>query len=187
MTLLFHEAQLVQASLDRLRWPFCFIGGLAVARWGEVRVTNDIDVTLFVGFGNEPHFVDALFAEFPSRFPDSRDFALQNRVALLRTHGGVDLDIGLGGLPYEEEMIARASLAPMAPGVSLKTCSAEDLIVLKAFAERDRDWADVRGIAARQLGHLDWPAIYERLRPLAELKEAPECLLRLQRIQAETG
>jgi hypothetical protein len=35
------------------QWRFCFIGGLAVQKWSEPRVTEDADVTLFTGFGGE--------------------------------------------------------------------------------------------------------------------------------------
>ena len=43
--LLAAAAQL-QAFLLRERWSFCFIGGVAVQRWGEPRFTRDIDLTL---------------------------------------------------------------------------------------------------------------------------------------------
>ncbi|NUQ11539.1 MAG: hypothetical protein HUU26_04300 [Gemmatimonadaceae bacterium] len=62
---------------------------------------------------------------------------------------------------------------------------AEDLVVLKAFAARDRDWVDIAGIAARQGPTLDWDAIFARLQPLVELKEAPEILARLRSVRAE--
>ena len=51
------------------------------------------------------------------------------------------------------------------PGVSLLTCSAEDLIVLKAFADRDQDWLDIEGILFRQKGLLDWDYILTELTP----------------------
>ena len=65
------------------------------------------------------------------------------------------------------------------------TCSAEDLVVLKAFAARGRDWIDVEGIIVRQAGALDWPYIEEHLGPLAALKEAPEILTELAKLRAE--
>lgn len=43
-------------------WRFCFIGGLAVQRWSEPRVTDDVDLTLITGFGTEEPFIDALLA-----------------------------------------------------------------------------------------------------------------------------
>ena len=38
-------------------WRFCFIGGIAVLRWGEPRETVDVDLTLLTGFGDEALFV----------------------------------------------------------------------------------------------------------------------------------
>ena len=40
-------------------WRFCFIGGLAVQKWSEPRVTDDVDLTLFTGLGTEAPFIDA--------------------------------------------------------------------------------------------------------------------------------
>jgi hypothetical protein len=64
----------------------------------------------------------------------------------------------------------------------LTTCSAEDLIVHKAFADRPKDWADVDGVAMRQAGRLNERQIFEELRPLIELKEAPDIEDRLRRV-----
>lgn len=52
----------------------------------------------------------------------------------------------------------------------LLTCSAEDLIVHKAFAGRERDWLDVEGIVIRQGEDLDRDLVLRELAPLAELK-----------------
>jgi hypothetical protein len=67
--------------------------------------------------------------------------------------------------------------------VSLRTCSAEDLIVLEAFAGREKDWLDIEGIVARIRG-LDQALIWDELIPLLELKEAPEAADRLRRVFA---
>jgi hypothetical protein len=71
------------------------------------------------------------------------------------------------------------------PNVSLRTCSAEDLTVPKAFADRPKDWLDIEGILIRQSARLDWPYVRAQLAALAELKEAPEWLDRLERSRAE--
>jgi hypothetical protein len=84
--------------------------------------------------------------------------------------------VALAGLPYEEQLIERSSLYEFEPGCSLRTCSAEDLIVLKLFAFRARDVADVESIVARQQASLDWTYMREQLTPLAELKEQPSIL-----------
>ena len=53
----------LETSLHRRGWKFCFIGGVAVQRWGIPRFTQDIDVTLLAGFGDEDKFMDALLEE----------------------------------------------------------------------------------------------------------------------------
>lgn len=104
---------------------------------------------------------------------------------LLRSVSGVGIDIALGGLPFEESVVTRATRFTFPGDVPLLTCSAEDLVVLKAFAARGRDWIDVEGSIVRQAGVLDWAYIDEHLRPLATLKEAPEILTDLAKRRAE--
>ena len=58
----------------------------------------------------------------------------------------------------------------------------EDLIVLKAFAARDKDWADVDSIIRRQKGKLDVGYIRENLTWLCELKESPEIMIKINRM-----
>jgi hypothetical protein len=160
------------------------IGAVAVQRWGEPRLTIDVDVTVISGFGAEGPYVDALLAGFTPRRPDAREFALANRVVLVRTTQGVPLDVALGAMPFEERAVDRASEYEIAAGVGLTTCSAEDLIVFKAFAGREKDWLDIEGIAVRQRGRLDERLIWTELTPLLELKEAPEAADRLRAVLA---
>ena len=42
-----------QQKLSRGGFRFCFIGGLALQRWGEPRYTQDVDLTLLCPFGEE--------------------------------------------------------------------------------------------------------------------------------------
>ena len=82
-------------------------------------------------------------------------------------------------------MIERATPFPFASDCSLITCSAEDLIVLKAFADRSQDWMDVEGIIMRQGDHLNSSHIFQQLTTLSELKEAPEIVDKLNRLMKE--
>ena len=68
------------------------------------------------------------------------------------------------------------------------TCSAEDLIVLKAFAGRDRDWADIEGILMRRAGQLDEPLVFQELTPLLQLKgETTDASAKWKRLFGKTG
>jgi hypothetical protein len=175
----------VQAVCVEHDWRFCFIGGLAVQRWGEPRETVDVGLTLLTGFADERRYVSVLVDRFEPRIDDAVQFALVNRVVLLRAASGVGLDIALGGLPFEELAVSRASRFTYPPDIPLLTCSAEDLIVLKAFADRPKDWLDIDGILIRQAESLDWPYVRAQLAPLAELKDAPELVDKLDQRRIE--
>jgi hypothetical protein len=181
---LYRTAADVQSVCRENGWQFCFIGGVALQRWGKTRVTEDVDLTVLTGFQQEEHYLRTLLARFPGRIPDALDFALQNRVLLLQSRSGVGIDISLAGLPFEESVVARASDFEFEQGISLHTCSAEDLIVYKAFANRSRDWADIEGVLIRQANKLDWDYIGRQLKPLVELKEEPEIWENLMRHKA---
>ena len=139
MKAVFSAAIDIQTFCQSKQYRFCFIGGLAVARWGEPRFTEDADLTLMTGWGEEAPYIDSLLASFESRIEDAI------------------------------------------------TCSAEDLIVHKAFAGRDQDWADILGILRRQGVALNRELIFAELTPLAELKDDGEVLCRLEKMLERAG
>ncbi|MCC6809091.1 MAG: hypothetical protein IT381_16810 [Deltaproteobacteria bacterium] len=179
---LFTAASEVEAACRAERLTHCFIGGIAVIRWGIPRVTRDLDVSVMAGFGGERAIVTALMRHFAERIAGAAGFAEANRVLLLKTAGGIEIDASLAALPFEEEMFRRASTFAPVAGVSLTTCSAEDLIVMKAFAARPRDWSDVEGVIKRQAG-LDWTYVDAMIPPLAELKPEVDVLGTLARLR----
>jgi hypothetical protein len=179
---LLSAASHVQKFLTRQGCRFCFIGGVAVQRWATPRFTQDIDLTLLTGFGLEEHFVDLLLSELKPRRPDSREFALTHRVLLAQTGGGVEVDVALGALPFEERTVLRATEWQSLKEAVLTTCSAEDLIVHKVFAGRDLDWGDVERVLIRQHGKLNLTQIQSELKPLLDLKGETDALDKLDRM-----
>jgi hypothetical protein len=73
MNPLFVAAAAVHDLCRERGWGFCFIGGLAVLRWGEPRLTRDIDLTIIAGFGAEEPVVDGLLDRFDARIDDARN------------------------------------------------------------------------------------------------------------------
>ena len=187
MTRLARLAAEVQALLDTNGWKNCLIGGLVLQRWGEPRLTKDVDLTVLTGFGGEEAAVDLLLGRFAGRRADVREFALQNRVLLVQSHDGIGIDVALGALPFEERVMARASVFDLLIDCPLRTCSAEDLVVMKAFANRERDWLDLETVLVRQGKRLDWPQIIAELTPLCELNETPEIPGRLKRLRQKVA
>lgn len=184
MNEVFRAAADLQAFCDAQGWRHALIGGLAVLRWGEPRETVDVDLTLITGLRDEDRLVRRLLEQYRPRIPNAAEFAVAQRVVLVENDAGVGLDIALAGMPFEEKLVERATPFTYPPGVDLRTCSAEDLIVLKAFAARPRDWTDVEGVIVRQAEQLDWLYIREQLVQLLELKEEPELWDELEKVRA---
>lgn len=168
-------------------WRACVIGGLAAIRWGRPRTTRDVDISLWTGLGEESPYVDALLGEFEPRISTAREFSLESRVLLINASNGTPLDVALAGVGFEARMLDRATSHIYARGLSLRTASAEDMLVMKAFADRPQDWSDIEGILTRQRGRLNWQQIEQELKPLCEAKEAPEILDRLRRLRDALG
>jgi len=107
---------------------------------------------------------------------------LESRTVLLVSSQEVGIDISLGALPFESRMVERSSIWQLAEASQLRTCSAEDLVILKAFAGRDQDWVDVQSIVGRQGSKLDVNLVLEEAEPLLDLKGAPDDRRRLSKI-----
>jgi hypothetical protein len=105
-------------------------------------------------------------------------------VILIKSERDIPVDIVLAGLPFEEQAVRRATDFSFLESVTLRTCSAEDLIIYKAFADRNRDWADIEGILVRQKSKLDWSHIEKYLLPLSELKEIPHVISKLNDLRS---
>lgn len=102
---IFAAARECQEHCAAQGWQSCIIGGIAVLRWGEPRATQDADLVVFAGLGDEVRFAAGLLAAFSRRVADALQFAVRHRVALLRASNGVALDVALGALPFEERLL----------------------------------------------------------------------------------
>jgi hypothetical protein len=186
--------ELVQAA-NRLQdlwedagFEFCFIGGLAVQHWGEPRQTGDVDASLWTDFGKERPVIDRLLETLSPRIEDAGGFAMLNRVLLVQEPGGVDTDVSLAAFPFERDVIDRAEPVLVHPSEpKIRLCDASDLVILKAFANRPRDWQDIRGVLIRSSTLLDWHRILSETTTLASLKEEPEILDRLNQLRLATS
>jgi len=171
-----------QAFLESRGVNFAFIGGVANLRWGSARFTHDVDLSVFTGFEHETEFIADVLAHFEPRHPDAAKFAQQARVLLISGKGNIPIDIGLAGFPYEEDALGRATYETLSEGVKLRVVSAEDLILMKAFAGRLQDWADIEKVIERQGKTLDRALILRVAEGLAELKDDDRLVPELERL-----
>lgn len=178
----------VLSVLDDASIRACVIGALAVHRWGQPRATSDADFSALASYGEERPVIDALLERFEARRPDADGFALANRVLLLKTRDGVEIDVALAAFPFEIEAIEMASSWEIVPGLPLRTCPAEHLIVYKLVAARTHDLADMESVVRRQGAKLDVERIRRWALEFAELKEDPDLPRPFERIlRAVTG
>lgn len=101
------------------------------------------------------------------------------------SHPQVDLDVSLGALPFEVDLVGRA-VSKRINGVAFRVATAEDVVVMKSLALRPRDIADIEGILDA-VPSLAIERIRRDVRALAELADGPDFLGELDRIVAAQG
>jgi predicted nucleotidyltransferase len=161
--------------------PYVFIGGTAVQFWGEPRFTADLDLTVATPLEDPAGFIQQVVGHFRPRIDDAVSFARRNRIILVRASNDYPLDIALGLPGYEDILMQRAVVMPIAPGSNVRVCSAEDLIIHKAIAGRPQDLRDIEGVIRRQQGGLDLDYVREWLAAFAGLLDNPDVVERFER------
>jgi hypothetical protein len=142
-----------------------------VQRWGEPRATQDVDLTLLAPLGEEQLAIDLLLRRYSGRDAHARDFALAHRVLRL-----TPIDVSLGALPFEAEVLDRASKWRLAPTIELVVCSPEDLLIYKLLAGRPRDLLDIEGVVRLQWRTLDVSRIRSCARDFGDLLDRTDIL-----------
>ena len=135
---------------------YAMIGGFAVAAWGELRATRDVD--FLCGAQDLQHLTSALKASgycFEHRTGDLDD----------PISDVIRIDVGSGESMYRIDVLAGIRWAP--PGllqrsrtvqlelVNLKVAGPEDMIILKLLGGSPLDMEDARGILRIQKQRID--------------------------------
>jgi len=166
------------ADLDRalasLGTPYMLIGGLAAMARGVVRQTDDADATVWAA-GIEPsHLLATMEARgFRARIDDPLGLLGRAQVLLLR-HGptGIDVDLSAAWLPFEAEAMARAERLDVG-GHSMPVVTAEDLVIYKAVAWRERDRSDIERLLRVAGPTVDRERVLRIVGEFAEILEEP--------------
>jgi hypothetical protein len=140
--------QAIQALLEQFNHQGVIIGGIAASLLGTPRFTADIDAVLLIDIDDIPKLLsEAENLGIEPRISDAAEFAHRSRVLLLRhTSSGIEIDLSLGILPFEREMVQRSSLFEIGD-LKIRLPTPEDLIIMKAIARRPKDLTDIQAIA----------------------------------------
>jgi predicted nucleotidyltransferase len=176
----------VDAFLKGLGIPYVVIGGIANAVRGEPRATHDADLKVLVQGMSIAEFRSLAEARFkPYRRPW---LGRAESVLIISLEVAPDMivDMLVTVLPYEEQAIGRAEMIEV-EGLSLPICTAEDLIVHKAIADRPKDWLDIEKILLRQGGRLDVEYVRAWLIQFADALEKPKLVREFNRLWGEAS
>jgi predicted nucleotidyltransferase len=167
------------AFLEKQGYRYAIIGGIALAQWGFVRTTHDVDIKVFVPNTDYTTVRNALRGIFSE---PARTHIPQNPLIVSVSIQGVIVDFLLALPGYEEQIIERAVQRDLG-GWFIQVCSAEDLIIQKVVAGRGRDWLDVEELLIAQHGRLEQAYIEDWLSQFAEALEQPEMLSAYQALR----
>lgn len=173
-------------SLQRLLQKYenrgVIIGGIAVGFLGKPRFTADVDAIFLLSIDDISQFLEFAHEEgIVPRIQNAKEFARKNRILLLKhSLTDTDIDISLGILPFEEEMVERGSIKSVA-NLSVRLPTPEDLIIMKAIAQRPKDFDDIRTIVEKY-PILDVERIKQWVIAFAEALEQPELWRQIEQL-----
>jgi hypothetical protein len=174
----------LQAWFEAGRVDGIVIGGVAASVLGRPRFTRDVDALVLLAEERWHEFLsEGENHNFTPRIDDALKFAQKSRVLLVRhSPSDIDVDIAFALLPFEEKAIKRGVEANVG-NVTLRLPRPEDLIIMKAVAQRPRDIIDIEALIDSN-PDLDWHRIRRVVREFADALDMPEILDNLEAILA---
>ena len=173
-------------SLNRLLQNYdhrgVIIGGIAVGLLGKPRFTADVDAVFLLSTEDVSKFLELAGTEnLIPRIQNVEEFARKSRVLLLKhAPTEIEVDISLGVLPFEQEMVDRGSIKHFA-NLSARLPTPEDLIIMKAIAHRPKDLEDIRTLVDNH-PDLDHHRIEQWVKSFAEVLEIPNLWVEIKQI-----
>jgi hypothetical protein len=175
----------LQASFEALDASWYVFGAQAALVHGAVRMTADVDVTVFPGDHTTEALVQALEGHgFELRVADA-DFVRDTRVLpLVHLATGINADVVLGGPGIEELFCSRAESADLG-GITVPVATAEDVVAMKILSGRPKDRDDVVAIIAAQGPALNHNRVRETLELLEKALDRSDLVEELERARIE--
>ena len=117
-------------ALSELQIKAVLIGGVAISLVVQARYTRDVDVLVMLDTADVSRLIEGTKGHyFTPLFHDAAEFAVSARVAPLKhLPTGITVDVALGCMPFEAEVIARARPFPI-PEIGILLPTSEDLVI----------------------------------------------------------
>ncbi len=126
--------------------PYMVIGGYAVSIYGEMRLTQDIDITLGVDVDNFDNIIKVISDDFIIVGEEPKEFANKTNVIIaVDKTNQIRVDIIFSFIPFETEAVNNAQKIKILNN-EIKIVSVDDLLVYKLLAGRAKDIDDAKNI-----------------------------------------
>lgn len=173
-----------EALLDALAnggFEYALIGGIAVVVNGHNRYTIDVDALVWDLDVRLEELLELLKQrDIEPIAPEQSTLARQQRLVHLIWKDRTYVDVMLGFLPLERDILDHAKAMDLRDGVHAMVASPEDLVIMKLTASREKDITDV--IALKELyPDLDRHRIRTIVSEYAEALERPDITENLDR------
>lgn len=154
----------IKATFQEFHVPFVLIGAFALAVWGVIRATKDIDFLADIS-QDKMNLIEQRFkkAGFITKFTkgdlnDPIAGVLKIIYKLNKKEEVIDIILGIKGAPKD---VYKRAKNIVIMGNEIPVVSPEDLVVLKLFANSPLDIEDARKIISILNDRIDYPYIEE--------------------------
>ena len=152
---LVRSVQKLQLHLQEADIPSIVIGGVAIALWGEPRVTRDVDLKILLRRDEADRLLALLTPEYTPLLPDPRRALTDQAMLFVQDSAETRLDLLLADTPFDVQAIQRGQVVEVQPGAPICVCTPEDLLIYKLISTRLRDHEDAASVVRRQCDKLD--------------------------------
>lgn len=160
----------IEKALPNAAIPHAFGGAQALAYYGPIRATHDIDLNIFLGADEAERVLDVfdgLGADVAN--PGLRVLIARDEQVRIRWSGTpIDLFFAYDAL-HRSSMERRRRVDFY--GDSVHILSAEDLIVYKATFDRGKDWDDIAGMILASPEPIDFDYVRRWLARIDDTEE----------------
>ena len=174
----------LQRRLEAASIPSMVIGGLAVAVWGEPRLTRDADLKVELERESADRLLSVLGSDYRSLQDDPLESLRTVGFAFFEDSTGTRLDLLLADTSFDVAAMGRRRDVELAPGLTAKVCTPEDLIILKLIATRAHDQEDARSVIRRQRAKLDDAYVIRWLREFEQALDDSTLVATYERLRA---
>ncbi len=126
MDTLFLSIQKIQILLNNASVPSIVIGGIAIAAWGEPRLTRDVDLKILLSREDADLLLGILADRYTMLIPNPGESLRKQALVFIQDDLGTRLDLMLADTPYDGLAIQRGREVEIQPGIRIRVCSPED-------------------------------------------------------------